>query len=495
MKHKIIVIGLDGLGPLLFGRLKKRGLLPSIAKLADKGTSQVLLSTLPPNSAPAWTSFMTGKLPHRHGIFDFLRKEPGSYNLRVVMNTCINERRIWNMLDYAGFSSAFVNFPITYPPEKLNGIMISGMLSPGEKSNFIYPAGVSADLLRRLRRYIIDVLPAHYMKKGDLVGFIRKLSQMTSMHTEAALYCLEKKQWDFFMVLFLGLDRLQHCLWQTLDSDCHTRYPDCVSGYFAHLDACVSRILEHISPDTNVIVVSDHGFGPLDMKLDLNNWLFLNGYLKFKKAKPAFSRTASMLRRVGLDRLKIRNIAAFFGLSFEDRIRDMAFSMIDWSGTRAFACLSDAIFINLKGREKLGIVNGAGEYDELIQEISSKLKGLKDPVSGETILRGTTVACRQGSGLRMSAAPDIFLSDYERRYLPVWSTSYRDMGGPVFIPRGWQSGSHRKEGMLISYGPAFRRNALAANAAITDVLPTVLSVLGAPVPGDLDGRVLSEILA
>jgi len=493
MKHKIIVIGLDGLGPLLLGKLKERGLLPSLIKLADGGASQALLSTLPPNSAPAWTSFMTGKLPFKHGVFDFLRKEPGSYNLRVVMNPWINAGRIWNMLDSAGLSSAFVNFPVTYPPEKLNGIMISGMLSPGELSDFIYPADVSADLRRKLKGYIIDVLPAHYMKRGNLSGFIAKLSQMTLMRTEAALYCLEKKQWDFFMVLFLGLDRLQHCLWQALDSDYRAGYPDYIAEYFARLDLCIARILERISPDTNVIVVSDHGFGPLDMKIDLNNWLFLNGYLKFKKTKPVFSSAASLLRRFGLDRLKIRNIAGFFGLNFEDRIRDMAFSMIDWANTRAFACLSDAIFINLKGREKLGIVNSGGEYDDLMQEISSGLKGLRDPVSGAAILRGITRMDRQSG--RANVIPDLLLSDYERRYLPVWSTSYREMGGPVFIPRGWQSGSHRREGILIGHGPAFKRNAASGNAVITDVLPTILSVLGIPVPEDLDGRVLSEILA
>lgn len=469
--------------------------MSSVIKLADEGVSQTFLSTLPPNSAPAWTSFMTGKFPSAHGVFDFLRKEPGTYSLRVVTNSCINERRIWDMLDAAGLSSAFVNFPITYPPERINGIMISGMLSPGERSAFIYPEDISSDLRREFKKYIIDVLPAHYMKKGDLSGFIRKLSQMTLMHAETAVYCLEKRQWDFFMVLFLGLDRLQHCLWQELDSGAGVQYPDYLSEYFALLDSCISRILEHISPDTSVIVVSDHGFGPLEMKIDLNNWLFLNGYLKFKKAKPALSSTASILKRFGLDRLKIRNIAGFFGLDFEDKIRDMAFSMVDWSGTRAFACLSDAIYINLKGREKLGIVNSGSEYDDLIREICFRIRELREPASGAEIFHKMILSDRQGSASALSAAPDLLFCDYERRYMPVWSTSYRGMGGPVFIPRGWQNGSHRREGIFIGHGPGFKRGAPAVNAAITDALPTILSILGIPVPSGLDGRVLSEILA
>jgi len=484
-------------------KMAGEGIMPNMARLMKDGAKGELKSTYPPNSLPAWTSFMTGKYPGKHGVFDFIRKIPGSYELEVVTSSAIKEDALWDILDKYKMRSVLINFPITYPAKRISGIMITGMLSPDENSNFIYPGSLRQELEEQVGRYIIDVEPLPYLKNDNIDQFLKDLMLMTTSRCDTALYCLEREDWDFFMVLFVGLDRLQHTLWDCVDLKTKDaglkdvpKYLDSVRGYFSYIDSVIAKILEKAGNDTNIFIISDHGFGPLRRKIDINNWLAQNGLLKFKKSKEIFRHAISALKYLGIDRCKVKNFARNFGLQVDNQIRELTLSIIDWSKTKAFSCLSDAIYINLKGRERYGIVEFPEEYEKIRDEIIEKLPELRDPQSGEKVIYRVLKAEDLYPDNGAESLPDLFITEYDRRYLhvPVWSAGYREIGGSIFVDAQWQTGAHRLNGLLVGYGPDIKSVNKLEDAEIVDVLPTILSLLKVPIPQDLEGKVLVDIL-
>src|ERR1700745_805664 len=136
---KIVIIGLDSATGDLIRPWADQGLLPNLRKISENGVSGELESAIPPLTPPAWTSFMTGKNPGKHGIFHFLEPQPGSYAMRYANAGSRRSPTIWQLLSSAGRNVGTVNVPFTYPPEQIQGFQISGMDTPSEKSPFIHP--------------------------------------------------------------------------------------------------------------------------------------------------------------------------------------------------------------------------------------------------------------------------------------------------------------------------------------------------------------------
>ena len=138
----ILVIGLDGGTLDLVRPWAVEGRLPNLASLMDRGLWGPLRSTLPAATFPAWTSLMTGANPGRHGIFDFTARVPGSYRVRFVNGTFRGVPTIWKLLSDEGRRVASIAMPGTYPPEPVNGKMVSGFDAPvarGIDGSFVWP--------------------------------------------------------------------------------------------------------------------------------------------------------------------------------------------------------------------------------------------------------------------------------------------------------------------------------------------------------------------
>src|ERR1051325_9352411 len=155
---KVVVIGLDAATWTLINPWMAEGSMPNLAKLMQAGVSGSLQSVLPPITPPAWTSFMTGKNPGKHGIFNFIETEPGGYAMKYSNATSRRSPTIWKLLNDAGFSVGTMNIPFTYPPEKLNGFQISGMDTPSESSPFIHPPELRDELLPHLGQIHLDIM-------------------------------------------------------------------------------------------------------------------------------------------------------------------------------------------------------------------------------------------------------------------------------------------------------------------------------------------------
>ncbi|WP_423226479.1 alkaline phosphatase family protein [Candidatus Amarolinea aalborgensis] len=136
MTYRCYVIGLDGATFDLILPWVAQGKLPAFADLLRRGAWGQLRSTVPPMTGPAWTTFATGANPARHSIYDWVYREPGTYNF--VPATARNRRlpSLWSLLSAAGRRVCVVNVPMTFPPEPVNGLLISGLPTPSKQVTF-----------------------------------------------------------------------------------------------------------------------------------------------------------------------------------------------------------------------------------------------------------------------------------------------------------------------------------------------------------------------
>lgn len=507
-KNKVVIIGIDGGTFDIIGPMIERGELPRLAALVRSGARSDLQSTVPPITAPAWTSFMTGTAPGKHGIFNFVGDTHRTYGGRVLSAADSRSPTLWSLLGRAGKRLTLLNIPFTYPPEQVNGIMISGMGAPGEGEDIALPRDVYRDLVKEVGPYTVDLPVGDIFRDREGVqaradGLISGLHAMEARRTDAALHLLSRYEWDLFMIVYVMTDRLQHLFWRFMDAthpgydaELAQRYGTAIADGYRAVDRELGRVLDACGGGATVIVMSDHGFGPLHRCFYINSWLVQNGLLRLKRTLPwKFQRTAVPLRRV-LDKLRLGAAAAMLPESVLDRgipvIRRSGkkwHELVDWSRTRAYAADPLGISINLRGREPGGSVRQA-DYESVVRDIREKLLQLTDPVTGGRVVDSVTHSSEAYSGPASGDAPDLLISLQGLSCLPY---PQRFTAGNLFEPpqNEW-SGTHRFNGIFIMNGPGIRPGADLTGARIIDIAPTVLHLFRQPVPADMDGRVIAD---
>ena len=280
---KTVIIGLDGATFDIIKPLARAGRLPILSRLIKEGASAPLRSTILPNSFPGWASCTTGTSEGMHGVFSPFIKNPGHYTVRAMSGRDIMTRHVWDILTEHGGRSIVLNVPTTYPPEPINGLMVTGMLTPGLESEFTFPASLKGELLAELPDYVIE--PERIPDKHARANEFRRSIE----NREAALrFLLGRGEWDFLMVVFSVLDRAQHDYWADMDP-AHPRHDpktprefrEFIHEIYERLDAAVGRLLEHLSAESRVFVVSDHGFCSELFEVRVNELLATAGLLAF----------------------------------------------------------------------------------------------------------------------------------------------------------------------------------------------------------------------
>lgn len=507
-QKSVLVIGLDGGTLDVIRPWAEAGELPTFQRLLTEGVSGPLKSTIPAFSPPAWTSFMTGVNPGKHGTFDFVRRRPGGYDLQPVRNHLPSLGTMFAWASRHGRRVAVVNVPLTYPPEPVNGIMVSGLGAPDD-ADYTYPPGLS-DTLRAMG-YRVNT-DARY-EPGLEDAFIRKVMETTNKQAEVALWLLAQEPWDFFTVVFRDLDGVFASLWSLMD-ETHpqhnpvraAKYGDAILNYHKLLDARLADFLDAIHDNTVVIVMSDHGSGPLYREVYLNVWLQREGFQRLKQGMGDINiGLRALLRYMGMTR---ENLTALLGWSNVNRIKDRlpdrvkaliprsspeTTDVVDWSRTQAYSYgYIGQIYINLKGREPQGIVEPGAEYQRVVANIIDRLFTLEDPETGERVIDAVYRKEELYHGPYAHLGPDLCLVMKDFSYTTHLGTEFTH--GEVFGPPvNHESGTHRLNGMLMAWGPGVCRHGCVTSAEIIDLAPTILHLLNVPVPEDMDGRVLTEL--
>jgi len=508
-KEKVFVIGLDGATFDLILPWMKEGRLPSLSYLMENGVYGELRSTIPVLTPPAWSSFMTGKNPGKHGIIGFFTRENGSYVVEVMNSTHMSAKEMWTILSENGKKVGIVNVPLTYPPKRVNGFMITGMMmTPPKSEKFTYPLLLKEEVKKVVGETTLDPLFT-YLEREDV--FINEVFNSTEKLTKISLFLIEKHKPDLFMVVFNGTDYIQHRFWKYMDP----KNPECkaekamkfrkrIIRYYKRIDEILGNFLKMADEKTTIIVMSDHGAGPLNKYIHVNSWLIQTGLLKLKKRR--ITRIKRFLYKVGFNPEKIFNALLSIRLLRNIRIKTnrtntklrsisnklfMSFSDVDWPNTKAYSIGSGLIYINLKGREPLGTVNPGHEYEELRKQITAHLYGLKDPETGQLVIEKVYKREEIYTGPYMDTLPDIVFIP-KSGYMAF--EEYEFAASSVITRTKAVSATHRLNGILLIKGPGTKRGMCLKNANIMDLAPTILHVLGLPIPTDMDGRVLDEAL-
>lgn len=637
--RRVVILGLDGLEPSLLEKYMKQGDLPNFSKLAEQGCFERLGTTLPALSPVAWSTFQTGVNPGAHNIFDFLTRDK-RYCLPELSSTStkVVEKKIgfgalsikrktakvellrrsqpfWKILGKQGIFSNIVRVPVSYPPEKFNGNILSAMCTPdlrgtqgtfalfttrkhqtnsvsddinqtasgdatgGEFKQLIklsensYKAeiegppnpdpkassrylslpialivtgsnsatlkidknqyelklhetsswielefryqgksisGLARFSLRELSEHVslyvspINVNPekpalpiAHPIlfsswlaKKNGVFGTLGLmedtwgrnetalddkgfLQQAYLNHQERELMffdALERTREGMCACVFDASDRIQHMFWRYLDD----KHPaaledsqesrDAIPNMYRRMDQLLERTLTQIKPDDVLMVISDHGFASFRRGINLNSWLYQNGYL-------ALTKTAT-------------ESASKEGLVGRDYFKD-----VDWSRTKAFAVGLSGLYINLKGRERLGVVEQI-EAEQLKIEIAAKLEQLRDPHDGAECITRVYDTAKAYRGLYTDQAPDLIVG-YKAGYRVSWNSVTGGTEKEVFSDnvKAW-SGDHHVDPKSIPGVFLCNRKLKAKQPHIIDLAPTTLDLFAVKIPKYMEGKVL-----
>lgn len=461
-KEKVIVVGVDGATFDIINRIKDT--LPNISKMMDKGSYGKLRSTIPMISATAWTTFSTGKNPGKHGIYDFVNKVPGEYRFQITSARDRKSKPLWVLLSEAGRNVSVIGCTLTYPPDVVNGYMISGLGTPNKKgfpvtSEYAYPKDLISEIEKEVGRF--QITPDVNIKNiSD--GLKKEINELVDYKIRLNEYFFRNHLNDFNLYFFGETDLASHFFWNDKEF---------IHGIYRKIDGFVGRLLE--KDDVNIILMSDHGFASKDRMIFIDRWLEHEGLLKSKK-RSSFSRLNKIIHREN---------------------NDSSLADIVWEETKAFSgrSSSGSIFINLKGREPNGCVEPA-DYERTLAEITSKLINLKDPKTGEKIVERVHQKKDIFKGEAISSAPDLVAEFKKGCGVGMKSIEDRNLKDGFITDSVFWLGDHEMNGVFMAYGPAFNEGTNIEGAEITDVAPTIIYLYGLSVHQDMDGKVLSKAI-
>ncbi len=467
MTERVLVIGLDGASPVLIERWRED--LPNLSRLMGNGAWGTLCSTIPHSTLPAWPSMFTGVNPGKLGIFGFRKRLPGSYRFGFSTLADSPAPTVWDVLAQVGRASGVIGVPGTFPPHPLHGFLVAGFPAPANdgRLTFTYPASLSRRLDERFGLYELEVYETY--RPGEGQAFADACARVADLQWEAAIWLAESQPWDFLVVVSLTVDRLSHYFWHFMDENHpdHTpesarRWGHILREFYRREDAYVGRLLDRTPENTLVVVASDHGFCGRHRVFYINEWLRRKGYLHLKApvkkdgwlgrvvdlVVAAYQRYAwvrALLAPLRHSAARDRALAAHH--AFRHGVIRLESAPVDWARTTAYALDQHRIYLDVQGRDPLGVVPPEA-YEEVLSRLESDLKALRDaqghPLAVE-VHRGRDVY----EGPFKDQAPDLtlFLDDY--RCDLANGLGQEQLWGPA----GRLTGVHHPDGVVILHGP------------------------------------------
>ncbi len=519
MATRQLIIGLDGFEPSLARRWMDAGHLPHLAKIREQGVFSTLRSTIPPFTYPAWSTFLTGTNPGKHGIIDFTQRIPGTYSLRFVNATFRRMPTFFKLLSGHGRKVGAMGIPTTYPPSAVNGFMISGFDSPvavNANKTFYYPESLFSELKEKVHAYTLTGIQEISIDSGWHSRAEVFLREMVERRGEIAEYLLQRMNYDVFTVVFSESDTVSHHFWSFYDTNSPRHDPHCsdhataIRDIYIALDTAVGRLVACAGPDADIFIVSDHGFGGTGARsISINRILAHAGLFKYRKHS-ADSRMFPMLSvnriirfiPVALQEWLFRNLGGVIPAFIESRNQ---FKYAELS-----ACLALSGELNYfpsvwihDTRFPEGRAMSTAEREQIIRDVIQALQAQMDPVHHQPLFRNVYRREEIYHGDALHLIPDLVLElNYDNGYsYPI--TRCRTPGEPISpLPEselsgrkgGSMNGSHRPFGTLLASGPSIKHCDDLNDPGLEDIAPTILALAGFDPPDSMDGRILYEML-
>ena len=188
----------------------EEGELPTFKKFYEEGTTGNIKSSVPMITPQMWGNIVTGKNPGHHGLFDFWQRGNDG-RFKEINGSQVKVKPIWKILSENGLNSGVVNVPFTYPPQKINGFMISGEDAPGAHPSIAYPNKIYNEIVEKFGRYRLkDIFPGG-RKKEDYLTLVQ---EDIEKQTDVLSYLILNKNWDFFLTFYSATAITQHYFWK-----------------------------------------------------------------------------------------------------------------------------------------------------------------------------------------------------------------------------------------------------------------------------------------
>ncbi len=481
---RVLVVAWDGASPALIRRWTAAGALPVLAQLMEEGAWGKVQSTIPPVTAPAWGSFHTGTNPGRHGIYGWAVRQQGTYRPALADGRALSLPTFWELASDV-VRVGVVGFPLTYPARELDGFWVPGLLTPPGVDG--HPPGVMAELTKALPGYVAT--PPDWTRWVDPLQWTRRLEKMTIQQAQALCSLAGSDPPELLGVHFQTTDTVQHFRWAEPE----------LLDVFRAADQALGYLIETLQPH-NVVVLSDHGMGPVDGEFHINTWLLREGFLRLRRRPGAALREAAF--RCGMDQQNLMSFGALLypvarrlgllrnatDLWAEGKVARLlrrlflSWDDVDWRRTWAFAqCEIGSISLNRRGREPEGIVRPE-DAQQLLDELSDGLRSLRVP-GGARYLGRLHWAGDVYRGNKAHLAPDLLFLPRGLRWpgKGLGGFQRRRVFGSPTVRAG-----HRMQGLLVMHGQGVRPGR-GLRGTLADLAPTILTLLGARIPVWMDG--------
>lgn len=511
-RGRVIIVGMDGATQQILQPLIAKGKLPTLAKIQREGVAGPLWSVTPPITPAAWSSFYTGKEPGKHGVYEFLYRRRDSYLKAPVNFSSIRGRKFWNYADEAGLRTCLFNLPLLYPTQPIHGVAISGLLTPDHVRDFAQPPGILEEIEEKVGRPYVLSAGAVY-KKGNVGRILDEFHRVLDYHIRSGLYLFEKEPWDIFFGHLMVTDSMQHELWHVLDPSHSAHDPAEAAEHMPRIEAIYERIdreflaplVERVDDETSLVVMSDHGFGGIERIIYMNMWLLEKGYITW--SRDGWTQAKAWMHRRGVTPKNLFRILRALGLgSLRDKVsleaRErwinrgfMNIRRADWSRTKAYSMgnILGMVYLNVKGREPIGCVEPGEEFERVRDQLMAELRAATCPYTGKPLFSKIEKGEDVYRGAYAKYAPDVVCTPADWRYQVF---GYQDFASNRFVESySEMTGHHRPDGILFGLGPRFAAGKWVEEARLMDLAPTILHLVGLPVPSDMDGRVLEEIFS
>ena len=409
--RRLVIIGLDGMPYGLIKDLAEKDVMPNTRAIIENGVFSQMESSIPGISSVAWSSIITGTNPGQHGIFGFTDVPDGTYRLSFPNFSDLKTLPFWN---HEGNGRAvIINVPFTYPARSLDGVLIAGFVALDLK-RATYPASLIPKLNEMDYRIDVDSSKAH--QSLDL--FLKDLDRTLQARIAAYRYLWDEENWQTFMLVFTGTDRLAHFLWNAYQDESH-RYHSAFLDHLHQIDNVIGEIASRMNTGDSLLILSDHGFELSEYDVQVNFLLSQEGFLKFKESPP------------------------------------QSLADID-HGTKAFALDPARIYINLEGKYPRGSVK-LEDKEAIVSELETRLNSLE--IDNRKVIKHICRKEQVYEGPHLDHGPDLIL--LENRGFDLKS----GLKATKLATRGVFTGKHSQE-------DAF----LLINKRSPDIIPDSLSV-------------------
>ena len=484
MSVKTLLVGWDGATFTVLDELMAQGVMPFLKSFLAGGTRAKLRTIVPALTPPAWTSLMTGRTPGYHGVFDFFRFEgENSKHIRFATSSDVLTETIWSLTSKNGMKAAAMNFPSMYPAPQISGYVVPGWVPWRQMRLACWPK----DLFDRLKALPDVTLRELGMdikleeKSTEGVSTQEEYGPWIQFHTrrernwfEIYRYLTLNDPSELTAVLFDGVDKMQHLCWrfirpqdaQPLTEQWEFDIRELCLNYYRQLDSIFEQMVALAGPEANVVLASDHGFGPTYEVFHVNNWLAKKGYLFWSEAAANEKQDAI---------LGVGQVARHTWL-------------LDWTKTLAFATTPTSNGINI-AVSKDGTTPGVplADYKSFRDKLVQELREVRSPEDGELIATGVFTREEIFPGPAGPLGPDITMEMRDGGLVSILPGTEMVSRRPVV------SGAHRPQGIFGASGPGIKKGFDAGEISILDVAPLILHTLGLPIYSDLEGRVPAEI--